>query len=82
MHGDKENYMYLGILEAGIIKQTEMKEKVRKELLIKARKPLKIRFYRRNLIRGIKIWEALLVRYSGPFLKCTTEEHKQIDQKI
>ena len=27
--GEKENYKYLGILEADMIKQTEMKEKVK-----------------------------------------------------
>ena len=28
---EKENYKYLGVLEADIIKQVEMKEKIRKE---------------------------------------------------
>ena len=30
--GEKENYKYLGILEADAIKQTEMKEKIRNSL--------------------------------------------------
>ena len=31
MLGEKENHTYLGILEVDIIKQVEMKEKIRKE---------------------------------------------------
>ena len=41
MLGEKENYKYLGILEADTIKQAEMKEKVRKEYLRRIRKLLK-----------------------------------------
>ena len=37
-HGEKEVYKYLGILEADIIKQVEMKEKIKKEYLRRTRK--------------------------------------------
>ena len=39
--GEKENYKYQGILEADNIKQTEMKENLRKEYLRSTRKLLK-----------------------------------------
>ena len=58
-----------------------MKEKIKKEYLRRTRKLLETKLYRRNLIKGINIWAVLLVRYSGPFLKWTREEFKQMDQR-
>ena len=42
MLGEKETYKYAGILEAGTIKQAEMKEKIKKEYLRKTKKLLEI----------------------------------------
>ena len=50
--GEKENYKYLGMLEADIIKKTDMKEKVRKEDCIR-RKRLEIKLYRIKLLKII-----------------------------
>ena len=74
-------YKYLGILEADTIKQLQMKDTIRKEYLRRTRKLLETKLSSRNLIKGINIWAVSLVRYSGPFLKCTREELKQMDQK-
>ena len=41
MLGEKENYKYLGILEVDIIKEAEMKEKIKKEYVRRTRKYLK-----------------------------------------
>ena len=71
----------LGILEADTIKQQEMKEKIKKEYLRRARKLLETKLYSRNLVKGINTWAVPLVRYLGPFLKWTREELKQMDQK-
>ena len=68
MLGEKENYKYLGILEADTIKQVEIKEKIQKEYLRRTRKLLKTKLSSRNLIKGINTW-TLPLRYSGPFLK-------------
>ena len=35
----------------------------------------------RNLIKGINSWDVPLIRYSGPFLKWTRDELKQMDQR-
>ena len=35
----------------------------------------------RNLIKGMNTWAVSLVRYSGPFLKWTRDELKQMDQR-
>ena len=71
----------MGILEADTIKQAEMKEKIQKEYLRRTRKLLETKLNSRNLIKGINTWAIPLVRYSGPFLKWTREELKQMDQR-
>ena len=74
-------YKYLGILEADTIKQVEMKNKIRKEYLRRTRKLLETKLNSRNLIKGINTWAVLLVRYSGPFLKWTSDKLRQMDQR-
>ena len=75
---ENETYKYLGILETDTIKQEEVKEKNKKEYLRRSRKLLETKLYSRNLIKGIN---TKAVRYSGPFLKWTREELKQMDQR-
>ena len=58
-----------------------MKDKIQKEYLKRTRKLLETKFWSRNLIKGINTWAVPLVRYSGPFLKWTREELKQMDQR-
>ena len=79
--GEKETNKYLGILKADTIKQVEIKEKIKKENLIRTRELLGTKLYRRNLIKRINAWSVPLVRYSGPFLKWNREEPKQMDQR-
>ena len=68
-------------MEADTIKQMKMKEKIQKEYLRRTKKLLETKLNSRNLIKGINTWAAQLVRYSGPFLKCTWDELKQMDQR-
>ena len=68
-----------GILEADTIKQGQMKDKKRKEYLRRTRKLLETKLSCRNLIKGINTWAVILVGYSGPFLKSTRDELKQMD---
>ena len=79
----KENntFKYLGILEADTIKQAEMKDKIQKEYLWRTRKLLETKLSSRNLIKGINTWAIPPIRYSGPFLKWTKNELKQMDQR-
>ena len=58
-----------------------MKDKIQKEYLRRTRKLLETKLCSRNLIKGINTWVVPLVRYSGPFLKCTRNELKQMDQR-
>ena len=58
-----------------------MKDKIQKEYIRRTRKLLETKLSSRNLIKGINTWAVSLVRYSGPFLKWTREELKQMDQR-
>ena len=55
--------------------------KIKKEHFRRTRKLLATKLYSRTLIKRINTWAVLLVRYSGPFLKWTREEIKQMDQR-
>ena len=78
---DTKTFKYLGILEAGSVKQVEMKEKMKKEYPRRTRKLIEIKLYGRNLLKGIDIWVVPLVIFSGPFLKWKREDRKQIYQR-
>ena len=78
---ENETYEYLDILEADTIKQVEMKNKISKEYLRRTSKLLETKLSSRNLIKGINTWAVPLIRYSGPFLKWTRDELKQMDQR-
>ena len=58
-----------------------MKEKIQKGYHRRTRKQLETKLSSRNLIKGINTWAVPLVRYSGPFLKWTRDELKQMDQR-
>ena len=78
---EKNTFKYSRVLEADTIKQEEMKEKILKEYLRRTRKLLETKLYCKNFVKRINTWAVPLVRYSGPFLKWTREELKQIDQR-
>ena len=78
---EKETYKYLGILEADTIKQVEIKDKIQKEYLRRTRKLLETKLSSRNPIKEINTWAVPLVGYSGPLVKWTREELKQMDQR-
>ena len=79
--GEKEMYKYSGILETDTIKQEEMKDKIQKEYVRRARKLLETKLSSRILIKGINTWAVSFIRYSGPYMKWTREELKQTDQR-
>ena len=79
--GENDAYKYLGMLEADTTKQVQMKDKIKKEYLRRTSKQLETKFSSKNLIKGINTWAVPLVRYSGPFLKWTKDELKQMDQR-
>ena len=77
--GEKENYKYLGILEADIVKQQEMKEKNKRSILEEPENNSR-QNYSRNFAKEINTSAVSFVRYSEPFLKWT-RELKQMDQR-
>ena len=58
-----------------------MKENIKKEYLRRTRKLFETKLYSSNLVKGINTWAVPLVRFSGPFVKWTREELKQMDQR-
>ena len=58
-----------------------MKSKIQKEYLRRTRKLLETKLNCRKLIKVVNTWAVLLVRYSGPFLKWTRDELRQMDQR-
>ena len=78
---ENETYKYLGILEADTIKQVEMIDKIQKCYCKGTRKLLETKPTCRNLINGINTWAILLVRYSGPIFKWSSDELKQRDHR-
>ena len=71
----------LQIPEEDTIKQTEMKEKVRKEYLRRTSKLLETKHNSRNLIKGINIWAVSFIRCSGSFLNRKREDIIKIDHR-
>ena len=59
----------------------EIKEKSKKEYLRRTRKLLETKPSSRNLIKGKDTWAVTLVRCSGPLVKWTGEELKQMGQR-
>ena len=57
-----------------------MKDKIQKEYLRRTRKLLETKLSSRNLVKRINAWAVPLVKYSGPFLKWTRDELKEMDQ--
>ena len=51
--GEKETYKYLSNLEADIIKQVEMKDKIQKEYYSRTRKRLETKLSSRNPFKGM-----------------------------
>ena len=79
--GENETNKYLVSLEADTVKQVEMREKNQKEYLRRTRKLQNKKLSSRNLIKEINNWAVHAVRYSGPILKWTREELKQMKQR-
>ena len=77
--GENDASIYLGILAAETIKQVQIKDKIQENISGELGN-----YSRQNslliLIKGMNTWAVLLVRYSGPFLKWTRDELKQMDQ--
>ena len=60
-----ESYKYLGILEADKFLEEKMKLNVSKEYIRRLKKVLKSKLNGGNLVRGVKTWAVLLLRYSA-----------------
>ena len=80
LESDK-GYKYLGILEAGDIMHTEMKDKIKKKYYRRVRQLASSKLNGGNTIRTINSQAISLVRYSARILKLTKDELKAMDRK-
>ena len=66
--GKGEHYNYLGVLEADEMMVNEMMNKVKKVYYRRVRKVLDTKFSKGNVLKAIKPWVVLVVKYSVAFL--------------
>ena len=78
---EDESYKYLGVLEAGDLNRSEMKEKINKEYKRRVRKVLETKLNGHNLIKAINTWAVAVVRYSAPFLDWNKDELLALDRR-
>ena len=76
-----EGYKYLGILEADGFKNSEMKEKVRKEYFRRIKKILKSKLNAGNIVTAINSRAVAVIRYGAGLLKWTKDELRAMDRK-
>ena len=76
-----EGYKYLGILESDGFKNTEMKEKIRKEYLRRIKKILKSKLNSGNVVAAINSRAVAVIRYGAGLIKWTKDELRTIDRK-
>ena len=78
----RKNIQQLGNIGSGRYQTSRAEgETIRKECLSKTRKIFETKLCCKILIKGINTWAIPLVRYSGPFLKCTRTGLKQMDRR-
>ena len=63
-----ESYNYLGVLEADEMMINEMMNKMKKVYYRRVRKVLDTKFNNGNVLKAIKTWVVLVVKYSAAFL--------------
>ena len=78
---DRDDYRYLGVLEANEIKMKAMKEKVRNEYIRKIKLLLESKLNGGNYVKAMNTWAVAVLRYSGGILDWTKEELENIDRK-
>ena len=75
-----ENYKYLGVLEANMIKMELMKEKIMKEYRGRVKKVLGWKLNGGNTIKAINTWTVSVVRYSGGVVDWAVDDLKEADR--
>ena len=77
----EKGYKYLGVPEADVIKDKDMKEKIEKEYVRRVRKILKSKLNGMNSISAINYRAVSVVRYGAGIIKWTKEELEKLDRK-
>ena len=78
---DEGGYKYLGVLEAEVILEKEMKERLKGEYFRRVKLLLRSKLYGGNVIKGINSWAVSVIRYTAGIIEWTKRELKAIDVK-
>ena len=78
---EEDGYKYLGVLQAEVQMNKEMKGKVEKEYLRRVKLLARSKLYAGNLVRGINAWAIGVVRYSAGIIDWTEVDLKKMDVK-
>ena len=76
---EEDGYKYLGVLQAEVQMNKEMKEKVEKEYLRRVKLLARSKLYAGNLVRGINAWAIGVVRYSAGIIDWTEGDLKKME---
>ena len=76
---DENGYKYLGVLQAEVDKNKEMKKKVGDEYMRRVKLLARSKLYAGNMIKGINAWAVGVIRYSAGIVDWTSCELKKLD---
>jgi len=79
---EEGGYKYLGVLEADMILEKEMKTRLRKEFFRRIRLLVRSKLYSGNMIKGMNAWAVSVIRYTAGIIEWTKKELKAIDVRV
>ena len=79
---DEGGYKYLGVLEADMILEKDMKERLKKEFFRRVRLLVRSKLYGGNMVKGINAWAVSVIRYTAGIIEWTKKELKSIDVRV
>ena len=78
---EESGYKYLGVLEAEVIMERDMKERLKGEYFRRVRLLLRSKLYGGNTIKGINTWAVSVIRYTAGIIDWTKKELRALDIK-
>ena len=79
---EEGGYKYLGVLEAEMILEKEMKAKLKSEFFRRVKLLVKSKLYSGNMVKGINAWAVSVIRYTAGIIEWTKKELRDIDVRV
>ena len=76
---EEDGYKYLGVLEAEMIMEKEMKQRLKGEYYRRVRLLVRSKLYGGHMVKGINAWAVSVIRYTAGIIEWTKKELKDID---